>query len=129
MQAAGLDSLGAVELRNTLQDQLGIRLPATAVIDHPTIAALTDYVTQQLPDVLINTAEQAAADADVVQMSAAGSSASYREQRRVLGVLASAQRSPASSDGIGVVPKDTVGLVPLDRWDLEAAGGFNQQAR
>lgn len=127
MQAAGLDSLGAVELRNTLQDQLGIRLPATAVIDHPTIAALTDYVTQQLPDVLINTAGQAAAD--VVQMSAAGSSASYRDQRRVLGVLASAQRSPASSDGIGVVPKDTVGLVPLDRWDLEAAGGFNQQAR
>lgn len=127
MQAAGLDSLGAVELRNTLQDQLGIRLPATAVIDHPTIAALTDYVTQQLPDVLINTAGQAAAD--VVQMSAAGSSASYRDQRRVLGVLASAQRSPASSDGIGIVPQDTVGLVPLDRWDLEAAGGFNQQAR
>ena len=37
---AGLDSLAAVQLRNVIGDRFGVRLSATAVIDHPTVAAL-----------------------------------------------------------------------------------------
>lgn len=45
----GLDSLLAVELRNTLATALGQTLPATLLFDYPTIDALTDFI---LTDVL-----------------------------------------------------------------------------
>ena len=44
LMEAGLDSLGAVELRNALQSRFGVQLPATAVIDYPSIDALTAFV-------------------------------------------------------------------------------------
>ena len=47
--AAGLDSLGAVELRNVLQARMppGIELPATLLFDHPSVEALTSFITSQ----------------------------------------------------------------------------------
>lgn len=41
---AGLDSLGAVELRNELSAALGMELPATIIFDHPTSHAMATYV-------------------------------------------------------------------------------------
>jgi acyl transferase domain-containing protein/acyl carrier protein len=56
----GLDSLLAVELRNTLSKALGVSLPATLLFDYPSIEALTDYL---VVDVLhLNEVVQAAND-------------------------------------------------------------------
>jgi acyl transferase domain-containing protein len=44
----GLDSLLAVELRNTLASGIGRSLPATLLFDHPTIDALTDHLMSEL---------------------------------------------------------------------------------
>lgn len=44
-----MDSLGAVDLHNALAAHFGIEMPATAAIDHPTMAALSLFISQQLP--------------------------------------------------------------------------------
>jgi acyl carrier protein len=47
--SAGLDSLGAVELRNALAARFAVELSATVTFDYPTPAALAAYVHSQLP--------------------------------------------------------------------------------
>ena len=45
---AGLDSLGAVELRNAVMAKFGIAVSATVAFDHPTGAALAAHVSATL---------------------------------------------------------------------------------
>ncbi|MEL6764379.1 MAG: SDR family NAD(P)-dependent oxidoreductase, partial [Cyanobacteria bacterium J06607_6] len=44
----GLDSLTAMELKNSLQASLGCSLPATVAFDYPTVERLLDYLAEQL---------------------------------------------------------------------------------
>ncbi len=42
---AGLDSLGAVDLRNALAAQFSVDLPTTVTFDFPTVPALARFIT------------------------------------------------------------------------------------
>ncbi|GIL68019.1 hypothetical protein Vafri_21296, partial [Volvox africanus] len=48
LMSSGLDSLGAVELRNALEGRLGVQLPSTLVFDYPTPAAVSEFIAAQL---------------------------------------------------------------------------------
>jgi acyl carrier protein/SAM-dependent methyltransferase len=51
LMEAGVDSLGAVELRSQLQQAAGVdvKLPSTLVFDHPTVRQLADHLEARLP--------------------------------------------------------------------------------
>ena len=48
LMEAGLDSLGAVELRTSLCASFTLDLPATVVFDYPTVSSLSTFIAEQV---------------------------------------------------------------------------------
>lgn len=106
--AAGLDSLGAVELRNDLSRRLGYSLPGTLVFDYPSIDAISNFIMSQI----IPNAEE---DSIEATKNTGLSSYQTRQHRRV-GIVGIKKRAP---DVASAAALDAVGIVPLDRWDAD----------
>ena len=127
LMAGGLDSLGSVELRNSLQSQLGLELPTTLVFDYPTITALVDFLCPQL--------QRAVPAVATAQISGTDTEATVSEEMapaRLLHAPAAAGKGPAASiavmamevrcpqDALATISGiDAASVVPLSRWDAE----------
>ncbi|MEO0408180.1 MAG: beta-ketoacyl reductase, partial [Cyanobacteria bacterium P01_A01_bin.135] len=97
----GLDSLTAMELKNSLQTSLGCSLPSTLAFDYPTVERLLDYLAEQLLPV--------AESADLTETEAIAP----------VGLASSSTSSPGSSSGNNGVPFDSA--PPPTAMDLPEA--------
>jgi len=103
LMEAGMDSLGAVELRTALNTAFSLDLPATATFDFPSIAALSTFVQAELQEQAQEAAE-AAHEAEAVAAAAAAAAAAEAAAIPALPVQLPAPRShqPLVTSIVGV---------------------------
>lgn len=126
MMTAGLDSLGAVQLRSSLSERFGLDLPATLALDYPSALGLARYISQRIG------APAAGAGAAQAQALGPGDALSFDWRGPDAGpgtsaVLGLSSFFPGSEErglqGLAeqlIAGKDLVRTVPRARWDIDA---------
>lgn len=119
LAAAGIDSLGAVELRNSLEARMGMQLPATLLFDYPTVHDLSIYLMDEMTP-SAEAAEGAPAES-IDERTVPGSNASPTTIciTGIGCVLPFDATKAASSDAISVVSESRW---PVDRHMDDVAG-------
>ncbi len=99
LMEAGVDSLGAVELRNALGTRFGIELPATVTLDFPSVSALSAHL-----------AAVVAPSDDVIRgddVASCTSSVSYSRELQVCAWLHTACKACPDAQSIAHVPPES----------------------
>ncbi len=107
----GFDSLIAVELRNRLNAQTGLKLPATLVFDHPTTKAVASHILKEI------------SGAQLSVVNASASTVARDEPLAIVGISCRFPGGVRSAAGLWQLVSsgaDAIGGFPEDRgWDLE----------
>ncbi|XP_026190491.1 uncharacterized protein LOC113146661, partial [Cyclospora cayetanensis] len=126
LQELGIDSLGAIEFRDAIQNALNVRLSATVLFDHPSIEALTKFLEHEVSD----TDNGEAATASIVE-SLSPVDSPPGSATAVVGI---ACRFPASDDDPRgfwqMLSKgtDCISKIPENRFDIDTAYDPNKDA-
>ncbi|WP_225409382.1 type I polyketide synthase [Stigmatella hybrida] len=117
LQELGLDSLMALQFRNSLAASLGRSLPATLLFDHPTIEKLFEFLTRDLAPV-----EEAASAPSRRPVKPAVASSGAAEPIAVVGMSCRLPGSVKNPDDFWRLLANGVNAVrevPKDRWSLD----------
>lgn len=134
LAGAGLDSLGAVELRNTISARLECRLPVTLVYDYPTPAAMAGFLAQELavkvdPGNAQGTAVGETLAAPRSPLQPLGPSPLVRPRGVAITAFGGeTAASPATSARCFMSGVDAMQPVPLDRWDRDHGAAWSAPA-
>lgn len=122
LMASGLDSLGAVQLRNAISERFGVELPATAALDFPTSAALASHIAQTA-GVALAMPSVSGGNANLVYYSdSEGDFAPGISE--IVGVSCvypgqAAQHGAAGFWQAAIGCEDLPSVIPPGRWDIE----------
>ncbi|KAK9837058.1 hypothetical protein WJX84_003543 [Apatococcus fuscideae] len=129
LMEAGLDSLGAVELRNTISSQFNIDLPATVMFDYPSISALAGFIASQAGTCQHRPSTQPlSALRHYTSLQVGQSVQSGLQDPTYLGayIVSAASCYPTAPTGPEsfwstlTSGRDVQSLVPYSRWDMDA---------
>ena len=123
LMAAGLDSLGAVELRNALETSAGLELPSTLVFDYPTVSALTGYLVSKLaPPMAVGPRQESTVSPSVSALRLGQPAGILNIEEREGRPLAVAVVGTAGQTWLGQQYEggDGASRVPFARWDADA---------